>query len=223
MKKNIKVTALLLALILCMVSVGCSFGNKNKTDDTSASEELETPADKDTQETEKQTEKPKETEKEPEKQTEKPVDKETEAPETKEPEEEVTTAPEKEFKDEYYFTAKSDTKTNLDITLKAVCKKITDDLFEVTADVYLESYALFTRARDDGYIVIGENKINFSTPAFEYDGEDKQNVKIASYKNYVTADQFSKGASLVAGWHFNGSYSGIDMNWIEAGTVMSAD
>jgi hypothetical protein len=97
---------------------------------------------------------------------------------------------------------------------------------DITLKVYLRYYNLDVGSRSDNTVNINGTSSTFSTGSIYRSGASSYTNKLLTTKTvrvYHNADGTKTGVSLSARYHFNGTYSGSPVTWIEASTTVNLD
>ena len=95
----------------------------------------------------------------------------------------------------------------------------------ITLEVYLDICNIDVGARNDGIISISGFSDVFTTPAIRDYGDDWHKILVArkTVKVYHNSDGTCMGVSLRASWRFGGTYSGVLIDRLDAGTKVDLD
>ena len=94
------------------------------------------------------------------------------------------------------------------------------DTATVHFDIYLECYTIIVGSRSDGVIKIGDKSFTFKTARVNKEDNVLSRIKIASEGFDVDISESSQ-LDVAVKWHFKGSYSGIEYDWMEASEKIS--
>ncbi len=119
------------------------------------------------------------------------------------------------------FLSKTGTKLNLSVDWKI--ETLEDRTYQVSMDIYLDSYSLYCGKRESGNtIIIGQYEFPYTTPAMTFDTDSgKHHTLLTSVEVVYTPDTLPEKLELGATWKFNGTYSKVELGTIEAKTVIA--
>jgi len=86
---------------------------------------------------------------------------------------------------------------------------------DVTVKVYLQSYTLTVGERKDGRITFGDTEVKYSTPAISIT-EKTLTRTLLTEQTLTSVTSFDGECELKVSWHFNGSYTGVKIDYITA-------
>ena len=224
MKKTVRtLTALLLALLLCLSLAACGKDDPKNPDESGSKEgtKEQIPVVDPTDTKEKGTEKPQDTDppetekpKETEPVTEEPV---TEEPETDEPEE-----TEEIYTDVGLFAKgqfKSTISDKIVLLLDWSLSRQNDGKVAMKLDASLQSWAISSNAKKDmSTFEVGTQTKTFSTPEFHYDGSGKTVTKLASETFILEGNE--EYLPVRATWKMLGVYGGQKIDDLVAEGVL---
>lgn len=209
MKKSAWYVVLLLVILVAAVAVCISTlrseGDGQPQDTPAPTVNAETPAPESPENTPEETEGPKATE------TPQP----TEVPvfETKEPIVNTTPVPEEKPAANASGSFGSNTGTGLNMRVEWETYNAADGSAKLRVDVYATHYSFSTSALYNAVsITIGDRVYSVSSAEVSYDGDELAESLIAT----CTVDAPTGGVNIDVVWDYKGSYSGVELETIEA-------
>ena len=114
------------------------------------------------------------------------------------------------------FASNTGTQLNIQVNWLARVDTFGQKTLDVT--VYCNSYSLYTVSMYNG-VLLTVNGMTYgaTSTAISYDGRSMISTPLASF----SIPNLSGSVQLSAVWHFNGTYSGVPLNEIRAGGVIS--
>lgn len=88
-------------------------------------------------------------------------------------------------------------------------------------DVVLSTYQLYISARNNlGIITVNGESVRFSTEKIEQGESNKVDILLHSEVLRVKPSETNSDIEIKVEWFFNGSYNGVEFEWLEAGGVI---
>lgn len=112
--------------------------------------------------------------------------------------------------------AVSDTGTALNLWLDWSIETLEDGSYKVHADIYLDSYSISCRPRDNlSRLSIGDTDFIYSTPKLSYEKDSgRHHTHFTSADVTYKAGELPQTLEIEASWFFNGTYSGVEISTI---------
>ncbi|MBQ8399220.1 MAG: hypothetical protein IJX08_04540, partial [Clostridia bacterium] len=112
--------------------------------------------------------------------------------------------------------AVSDTGTALNLWLDWSIETLEDGSYKVHADIYLDSYSISCRPRDNlNRLSIGDTDFIYSTPKLSYEKDSgRHHTHFTSADVIYKVGELPETLEIEASWFFNGTYSGVEITTI---------
>ncbi len=148
---------------------------------------------------------------------------ETDAPETDAPVTETDVEPEPKPEPEpvpapdisTYGEAYSQTGTALDLVVSWLLEPNGDGTYAANVTLSAQSRSLFAGERANTVITVGKTTKVLTTASVSKEDNALERTPLASATFTLTAEEAQNGADLHARWYFGGTYSGVELDWIE--------
>ncbi len=88
-------------------------------------------------------------------------------------------------------------------------------------DIVLSTYQLYISARNNlGIITVNGEAVRFSTEKIEQGESKKVDILLHSQTLRVKPSETNSDIDINVEWFFNGSYNGVEFEWLEAGGII---
>lgn len=111
-----------------------------------------------------------------------------------------------------------DTGTTLGYRVEWKLDKFDNEYAYIDVTIVLETYEIYvSQRRNLGVINYGDESIRFSTDRIAYEGKKKTEIILTYVQIQIPAQGDVAVAFLEGQWFYNGSYSGVEYDWLSAG------